>query len=172
MITGPSNNLSSSYIQSILSSGLQNAGLSTSQTTSSSIQPDRGQLSPFGQVFSKLQQLQQTDPARFSQVTSQISTNLANAAQTAQADGNTGAASRLTALSTDFSNASQSGQMPDFQNVAHGVGGHHHHHAPAPTDSDSTNSTDPFLAAFQNNAAQNTAFDPLSIISNTIQQNS
>ncbi len=181
MITGPNNNLAINYLTSIYS-GLQNTSSASSTTTTT--QSDAGQLSPFAQIFSQLQQLQQNDPAKYSQVTQEISTNLANAAQTAQANGDTTAASRLLQLSSDFSKASQTGQMPDFQNGAQNgmqaTGGHHrHHHAHPAADPDgdsstssSTNNTDPFLAAFQNNTSQNNAYDPFAIIANTLQQNS
>ena len=88
-----SNNLSSSYLQSIVSAALQGAGLTTntagngvSGTSSVALQTDNGQLSPFTQLMSTLQQLQQTDPTKYQQVTQQIATNLQSAAQTAQAD--------------------------------------------------------------------------------------
>lgn len=51
-------NLSSSYVQSILNGTLQSAGLTggtTSNTTSVGTQTDNGQLSPLGQVLSMLQ---------------------------------------------------------------------------------------------------------------------
>ena len=93
-LTGISN-LSDTYIQSLLSS-LQSSN-STSGSKSSSIdassltlpQDGNAQLSPFAQVMSALQQLQQSNPTQYQQVTSQIATNLQSAAQTATTDGNT-----------------------------------------------------------------------------------
>jgi hypothetical protein len=183
--------LSSSYLQSIIGSALQGVG-STSQTTtgssavdsSSLVQSsDNSRLSPFAQLLNTLQQLQQTDPAKYQQVTGQIATNLQSAAQTAQADGNTTAANQLNQLATDFTNASKNGQLPNVQDLAQAVGSHHHHHhshAAAGSDSSSstgasnTSSTDPtqllsqLLSAFQSNSTQTAAQDPMSIILGTL----
>jgi hypothetical protein len=99
--------------------GLSAASLST---------PDSSQLSPFAQLLSTLQQLQQSDPAKYFLETQQISANLRTAAQTAQAEGNTAAATQLNQLSTDFSTASKTGKPPSVQDLASAVGGHRHHH--------------------------------------------
>ena len=72
--------------------------------------------------MSTLQQLQQSDPTKYQQVTQQIATNLQSAAQTAQAEGNTTAANQLNQLATDFTNASQSGQLPNVQDLAQAIG--------------------------------------------------
>src|SRR5579872_1147077 len=88
------NNLSSSYLQSILSSALPNTGLSINGTSNilggidaSSVAPpsDKGQLSPLAQMMSTLQQLQQSNPAKYQQA------------------------------STDFTNASKRGNFPTFR---------------------------------------------------------
>ena len=130
------NTLSSNYLQSVLTNAVQSAGLNTntirntSSTTGASslaLPADNQQLSPFAQIVSQLQQLQQSDPTKYQQVTQQIATNLQSAAQTAQADGNTTAANQLNQLSTDFSNASTSGQLPNIQDLAQATTGHHHH---------------------------------------------
>lgn len=125
------NNLSSSLLQSILTKALQGTG-STGQSKSGnnllSIAPqsDNGQLSTFPQLLSALQQLQQSDPAKYQQVTQQIATNLQSASQTAQSGGNTTAANQLSQLATDFTNASSNGQLPNIQDLARAIGGHHH----------------------------------------------
>ncbi|HEY2104476.1 MAG TPA: hypothetical protein VGH29_01745, partial [Candidatus Binataceae bacterium] len=139
--------------------------------------------SPFAQLLNTLQQLQQTDPTRYQQVTGQIATNLQGAAQTAQSEGNTTAANQLNQLATDFTNASKSGQLPNVQDLAQAVGGHHHHHhshAAADPDSSSTtgatstSSTSPsqtlsqLLSAFQSNSTQAGALNPMSIILGTL----
>lgn len=181
-------------LQSIVGTALQSVGLSTnannsvssSSSTSSVQQPDNGRLSPFAQVMSTLQQLQQSNPTQYQQVTQQIAANLQSASQTAQADGNTTLASQLNQLGTDFSNASQSGQLPNVQDLAQAVGGghHHHHHAHAASsdsDSSSTSSTSStsnqslsqLLAAFQASAFQSAgntsdSLNPMSIINNTL----
>jgi len=181
------NNLSSSYLQSILSASLQNSsssGKSSSSTgaTSATAQPENGQLSPFAQIMSTLQQLQESNPTEYQQVTQQIATNLQTAAQTATADGLTTQATQLNQLATDFTNASQSGQLPNVQDLAQAIGGghHHHHHSHgAASDADSSSSSSSsstsstsqlsqLLAAFQTNTTQNDALNPLSIITSTL----
>jgi hypothetical protein len=177
-INGLSNN---SYLQSVMSSALRNAGVNPTATTSTSsaTQSDVQQLSPFGQMMSTLQQLQQTDPTKYAQVTNQIATNLQSAAQTAQSQGNTSAANQLNELATDFSNASTSGKMPNFQNLAQaasGTHGHHHghhgHHADSDSDSSSStsssSSTQNQIAAYQSSSAQRSQFNPMTIIGNTL----
>jgi hypothetical protein len=191
---GSISSLSSSYLQSVLSTALQGTGLTTkttgnsvSGTSSVAQQPDSPQLSPFAQLMSTLQQLQQSDPTKYQQVTQQIATNLQSAAQTAQSDGNSTAANQLNQLATDFTNASQSGQLPNIQDLAQAIGGHHHHHhrghaTSADTDSNSSASssssgapsssgasqTSHFLSALQANGAQNDPLNPMTIILNTL----
>ena len=193
MSTSPLNNLSSSYLQSILGNALQDAGLTANKANASPFaqQPDNGRLSPFAQLISTLQQLQQSDPAKYQQVTQQIATNLQSAAQTAQSDGNATAANQLNQLATDFTNASTSGQLPNLQDLAQAISGghhHHHHHAAPPdtTDASSANGSGAsattsqtllqLLAALQGNGAQqgsgtqNDSLNPASIILNTLAQ--
>src|ERR1035437_7392920 len=200
MSIGPIN---SNYVQSILTSAIQAAGLTTDKTSNSlsgidpssqvSLQPDKSRLSPVAHLVSPLQELQQSDPAKYQQVTQQIATNLQSAAQTAQSDGNTAAATQLNQLAGDFTNASKSGQIPNIQDLAQAAGGHHHrhHHAHAAsadsdsassannsssansssssTSSSSTNQTlSQLLAAFQTNGTQSGAQDPMSIILSTL----
>jgi hypothetical protein len=97
-------------------------------------------------LLSTLQQLQQSNPTEYAQVTQQIATNLQTGAKTAQSDGNTAAATELSTLATDFTNASTSGQLPNIADLAQAVGGsrangHHHHSHGASSDSDSTASS-------------------------------
>ena len=172
MSTSPINNLTSTYLQSILGSTLQDAGLTTTKSSNSAspnaLQPDQSSLSPFAQLLSTLQQLQQSDPTKYQQVTQQIATNLQSAAQTAQSDGNTTAANQLNQLSTDFTNASQSSQLPSIQDLAKAIGGghhHHHHHAEAASaDSDATSST---TSSFST-ASSGDPLNPANIILNTL----
>jgi len=142
---GSISNLSSSYLQAILGNGLQGVGITAqtnSQTGLSGIKTsDSQQLSPFAQLVNTLQQLQQSDPTKYKQVTAQIANNLQTAAQSAQSSGNTAAANQLNQLATDFSSASSSGQLPNLQDLALAIGGghhghHHHAHASSSTDSD------------------------------------
>lgn len=192
MSTNSINSLSSSYLQSILSSVLQGTGLTGNASSkgvsgTSGQQSDSGQLSPFAQLMSTLQQLQESNPTEYKQVTQQIATNLQSAASTATADGNTAAASQLTQLATDFTTASQNGQLPNVSDLAQAIGGggHHHHHghhvsssdsstdsssstSSSSSDSSSTSPLQQLLAAFQSNATQNEALNPLAIITNTL----
>jgi hypothetical protein len=135
-----------------------------------------------------LQQLQQTDPSKFTQVTQQISTNLQTAAQSATASGNTTAASQLTQLATDFSNASTSGQLPNVADLAKAMsGGGHHHHGSSSSDStagasstgagstatgslstSASQALSQLLSAFQNNSSQSASTDPMAIIMSTL----
>jgi hypothetical protein len=192
MSIGSISGLSTNYLQSILdiaknsASGTSSTNNSTSSIGSSSIPSDNSQLSPFAQMMSTLQQLQQSNPTEYKQVTQQISTNLQNAAQTATAEGNTTAATQLNQLATDFSSASQSGQLPNIQDLAQAVGSsghghHHHHHASSSTDSDSSSSTDStsnstgnqlisqlFASQTNSSSTQSNSLNPMSIIFDTL----
>jgi hypothetical protein len=186
---GTINHLSASYLQSILGSSLQDIGSiakSAGTSLSSGVasltqQPDSPQLSQFAQLLNTLQQLQQSDPAKYQQVTQQIATNLQSAAQTAQDDGNSTAASTLTQLSKDFSAASSSGQLPNVQDLAKAIGGGHHHHhhfhaappdgASSGDDSPANNSTSQALSKFLSGsqlAKTPNSLNPLAIILNTL----
>lgn len=216
MSTSSLNLLNNNYLQSILDGALQNNGVQANTSasgvsTASTQQADSSQFSsPLVQVLSTLQQLQQSNPTEYQQVTQQIATNLQNAAQSASTDGNSTAANQLNQLATDFNNASQSGQLPNIGDLAQAMGGaeghHHHHHGhhasldesssdstsntsstpgtSSSTSSSSTNSsssssgsttasnfTNPFaqfIEAYQANAQQNEALNPMSIIMNTL----
>jgi hypothetical protein len=110
--------------------------------------------------MSTLQQLQQTNPSQYQQVTSQIATNLQSAAQTAQSEGNTTASNQLSQLATDFTNASKSGQLPNIQDLAQAVGGHHHHHGhhahAASSDSSSSSSSSSSPSSTSTSSTSNT----------------
>lgn len=182
MNTSSINNYYNSNVASVLSSALQ--GTNQTGNNSSGVSApgsDSSQLSSFAQLLSTLQQLEQSNPTKYQQVTQQIAANLQSAAQTAQSNGNTSAASQLTQLATDFKNASASGQLPNVPDLAQalGGGGHHHHHshggsassdAAANATSTSINMTalEQALSAFQSGTAQNSSFDPMSIITSTL----
>jgi hypothetical protein len=81
-----------------------------------------------GEFMAKLSQLLQQDPAKFKQVTQQISDQLKAAAQSASGPQ----AQFLTKLSDNFAQASSSGSLSALQPAGAGgehatVGGHHHH---------------------------------------------
>ena len=202
----PVNPLSSSYLQSILTSALQGVGSTTGQTNNSltgtdalssvAQKPDSSRLSNFAQMLNTLQQLQQSDPAKYQQVTSQIAANLQTAANTATSNGNTSQAAQLNQLATDFTNASQSNALPSIQDLAKALGGghghHHHHMRSSSSDSDSASTTasgtstaassasasstavddlSKLIASYLLNSTsstQNTALDPMAIINNTL----
>lgn len=196
MSTGAISSLYSANLQSILSGAFQGVSSSLSPASvTNTTPPDSGQLSPFAQDLATLQQLQQTDPAKYKQVTGQIATNLNAAAQTAQQNGNTAAANQLSQLAGDFSTASSSGQLPNVQDLAKAVQGsahHHHRHAhaagadqdgdsgssTASTNSSTANSStanstssqaiSQLLSAVTNNGAQTSSVNAQSIIQNTL----
>jgi hypothetical protein len=194
----PISALSGNYLQSVLSTVLQTSGLtgknssanlSSSSVSSIGLPSDSPQLSPFAQVLNQLQQLQQSDPAKYQQVTGQIAANLQAASQTAETNGNSAASAQLSQLATDFKNASQNGQLPNVQDLSQALAGHHHHHhhAQPASSSDSSSTGDSssgssvsqelqqLLAAFRSvssgsgaTGTGNSALDPMSIIENTL----
>jgi hypothetical protein len=186
MSISPVSGLSTSYLQSLMS--MLGPSSSTSRTSGNTSgvnalgtsTQDSNQMSPFAQMLATLQQLQQSNPTQYAQVTGQISTNLTAAAKTAQSEGNTSAASQLNQLAADFSGASTSGQLPNIQDLAQAVGGHHHHHhahggasstsgSSATTASGSTNeSLQQLFGSIASGSTANDAFDPMSIISTTL----
>ena len=119
---GPIVSLASGLVQSLFPGSTNNAASSSTSTSASTFPSDSNQLSPLGQILGSLQQLQQTNPSQYQQVTLQISNNLQTASQSATSSGNTALASELTQLSTDFKNASTSGQLPNVQDLARAVG--------------------------------------------------
>lgn len=177
---GSISNLSSNYLQSILSTAFQNTGLTANAATANTTdttnttQADSNQLSPFAQLLSTLQQLQQSDPAKYTQVTQQIATNLQAAAQTATTRGNTSEATQLNQLATDFSKASQTGQLPSVQDLAEAMGsgnntGHHHHHHHGGGSSGTNSALNQLLSALQSVESQSSSTSPAQIIENTLQ---
>lgn len=169
MSTNSINSLSSSYLQSILNSALQNDGVTPNAPLTN--QPDNGQLSPFAQLASALQQLQETNPSQYKQVTQTIATNLTAAAQTAQTDGNTNAANQLTQLASDFTSASKTGQLPNLQDLAQATGsssstsGHHHHRHHHAESSSSFGSSS---TATSSSSSPSSSLNPLNIIFQTL----
>jgi hypothetical protein len=183
MSIGPLVNLASGYIESLFANSGAGTSSATKAATVTTGTQDSNSLSPFAQVLSSLQQIQQTNPSQYQQVTNQISANLHAAAQTASANGETGLASELTKLSGDFSSASGSGQIPNIQDLAQAIGGghHHFHHRPVETaasDSTSSNSgstasssLDQLLQALgssQSGTQASNSLAPLNIIESTL----
>jgi hypothetical protein len=162
MSTSAINNLSGAYLEQALAGALQSitrstaGGNPTSTAGATPSQPDSTQLSPFAQLAGALQQLQQANPGEYQQFTAQVAANLQSEAQTIQAQS-PGTATQLTQLAADFNNASQTGQLPNLQDLAEAVGGgsnggsdggsgggghggHHHHRYSESTSSNSTSS--------------------------------
>ena len=176
------NALTSNYVQQVLNTALKSfspATAGSSGISSLAQPPDNRQISPFAQALSALQQLQQSDPAKYQQVTQLIATNLDGAAQAAQKNGNITAANQLTQLSTDFTNASKSGQLPNIQDLAQSIGGghqHHRHHAPEastnsgsdPNSNSASQTLSQFLSNLQAGGSQTDAQGPLAIILATL----
>ena len=195
--------LSSTYVQPLVNPAINAASSAISTTAGRSLgllslgsgPHDSSSLSPFTQLLSTLQQLQQSNPAQYSQVAQQIAKKLQSAAQTASSNGNATAADELNQLATDFTNASQTGQLPNIQDLAQAIGGAHHHygHRHAATSSassdDSTNSGNSSSTGSSNASSgsssaatqslsqllgalgantQNGQFDPQSIIFSTL----
>jgi hypothetical protein len=198
-------NIANPYIQSLTNAAMSalngyQAGSGASGVSGSTALPQDSspQLSPFAQLMSTLQQLEQNNPTQYAQVTQQIAANLQSASQTALANGSTAQAQELSTLSTDFKNASANGQLPNVSDLAEAMGGHHHHHhfsgsssstssASAGT-SGSTSSTGSasssgstsasggagsqslaqLFGAYANNTAQGDALNPMNIIFNTL----
>ncbi len=186
MSIGSLTNIASDYAQSLVSSILANpsSGKTTMNNASSISQAaDVNQLSPFAELLSTLQQLQQSNPTQYSQITQQIASNLTTAATTAQSNGNTTAATTLNQLATDFTNASQNNTLPNIQDLAqaahHGHHGHHCHAGSGGTDStnpssgSSTSSTgsdllSQLISSYQATAGVNQSVDPMAIITSTL----
>jgi hypothetical protein len=190
MSIGPLISLAGGYIESLFSNPL--SGSSPANTTSTGAaasvgNQDTNQLSPFAQVLNSLQQLQQSNPSQYQQVTQQISSNLQTAAQSATASGNTSLANELNKLSTDFSSASTSGQLPNVQDLAQAIGGGHHHHpfhhgGSSPADSATSSGASAGTANTSSGLSQwiqslnpsqtgtiaNNSLNPLSIIDTTL----
>lgn len=145
----------SSYLYQAISNALSSDGVSTTTTTptssSNSSPTDSSNLSPFAQLVGAFQQLQQSDPSTYTQLTQQIATNLQTESQTAQSQGNSSVAGELSQLANDFTTASQTGQLPNLQDLAQavtggssasGAHGHHHHHHSESSSSDSSSASD------------------------------
>ena len=78
--------------------------------------------SPFAQLVNAFQQLQQSDPSAYTHLTKQIATNLQSESQTAQSQGSSSVAGELSELANDFTATSQTGQLPNLQDLAQPVG--------------------------------------------------
>lgn len=115
MAIGPLVNLAGSLIQSMLHGNSNSSTASSAPTTNAT---------PFAQILSSLDQVQQTSPAQYRLVAQRISANLQAGAQAATSRGNARLATELTQLSTDFTVASNTGQLPNLQDLANAIAIH------------------------------------------------
>jgi hypothetical protein len=81
---------------------------------------DTSQLSPLAQFFSTLQQVLQSNPGQYQQLTQLIASGLN---QVGQQSGNGASADPLSQLASDFSNAANTGNLPDVSNLANAIDG-------------------------------------------------
>jgi hypothetical protein len=171
---GPVVNMAGGYLLSLISGAMHgsnsntttSAGAASTSGTAGNTQ-NANQLSPFAQILSSLQQLEQSNPSQYQQVTQQIANNLQTASQSATAAGNAAVAGRLTQLSTDFRNASTSGQLPNVSDLAQAIGGGHHHHRHG-RGAGNVNEFLQSLNAPQSGAGGSNSLSALSIIDNTL----
>jgi hypothetical protein len=110
--------LSIDYLKSLQNPVPASERSTPTTTRNGGAKADSSQLSTAARATSTLQQLQQTEPAKYSQVTQQIAQNLQSASQDAQSEGNAQAAGQLNQLATSFTEASSSGQLPNTQSLA------------------------------------------------------
>jgi len=180
MSIGSLTSLAGSYVQSLLGSTLTSkSGVATRSGAVGSASPaqDVNRLSPFAELLTTLQQLQQSNPARYSQVTHQIAANLTNAAQTAQSNGDSPAAGLLNQWAGEFNSASQNNQLPDLQHLALATRHHlHHRHSganPADSSGGATGDTTSDLVSqltlsYQGSAGTSQSTDPMAIVGSTL----
>ena len=88
-----------------------------SSSATSSTPATTSQLSSVGSLINQLQQVLQSNPAKFSKVTAAISTRLQKTASQFQANGDTALSNKLNALAQEFQTASQTGQMPSLTSL-------------------------------------------------------
>ena len=163
MSIGPIAGLAGSYLQSIIIPALRRAGFNLHNLEQH-----------------ELQRLPQSNPSQYAQVTQQIAAKLQSAAQTAQVNGSTTAASGLNSLATDFTSASQNGQQPNVQDLTKAIGRAAAVDADCGTGSSVSSNTSgggansvsqitgQLFASLQTNATQSASADPASIILSTL----
>jgi hypothetical protein len=166
------NAINNNSLEALLDSVFQNSSSTAatssiafgSTSNSSTKTSDHGHLSPFAQLVSLLQELQQTNPAEYQTVAQQIAASLQSAAQTDQANGDTASANQLSQLSTDFTNAATSGQLPNLQDLAQALDTN----TADPKITVSLSQLEQLLASLQPTSTQNQSQTPLAIILNTL----
>jgi hypothetical protein len=92
-------------------------GLSAAALESAAAVPQDGspRISKLGRYMMQLEELQQSDPTKFKEVTSDIAKRLREAAQKASDDGDTRTSELLTDLAEKFEQASETGTLPELR---------------------------------------------------------
>jgi hypothetical protein len=152
------NAINNNSLEALLDSVFQNSSSTAatssiafgSTSNSSTKTSDHGHLSPFAQLVSLLQELQQTNPAEYQTVAQQIAASLQSAAQTDQANGDTASAT--------------SGQLPNLQDLAQALDTN----TADPKITVSLSQLEQLLASLQPTSTQNQSQTPLAIILNTL----
>jgi len=115
-------------------------------------------------LLSELQQLQQTNPTQFKTV-------MADIASTLQADAKNATGTQATFLNnlaTQFSQAAQTGQMPNLQPQGQqAAGGHHHHHVQSYQSQSASSTTG--ATSSSSSSSQQTSFSLVQVIQNALQ---
>ena len=152
------NSIGSSYGLDALTTNQSTA--TPASASSGGVGTDSTQLSPMASLLNQLQQLQQTDPGKFKSVMSSIADTRKTDAKSATGPQ----AQRLNALADKFSQAAQTGQMPDLQPKGQhqGAPGSHHHHHQVQSYQDSSSAT--------TGSQKQPGFDLAQIIQTALQQ--
>jgi hypothetical protein len=169
MIIAPLVNLATGYIDSLFSNSASASSSSGTAAAGSTSASGTNQLSPFAQVLSNLQQLEQSSSVQYTKVTQQIAGGLQTAAQAATANGYTGLAGKLNQLSTDFNSASATSQLPNVQDLAQLIGGGSSStSASSGASSGKTSNLSQFLQSLNASQSGNNSLSAQSIIDNTL----
>lgn len=86
-------------------------------------QQDSAHVSGFAKLIEQLEDLQESDPAKFKEVAGEIATRLEDAAQLAAESGDTRQEKLLNELAAKFKESAETGAMPDLRPPQHGPRG-------------------------------------------------
>jgi hypothetical protein len=136
----------------------ESSGLASSAQASAP--QDTTQVSSRGKLMQELQQLQQTDPDKFKAVMAEVAQKLGAAADQASS-----AADGLRKMAADFSQAAQTGQMPQRPSGASGHHHGHHHHAAVQAYSGASSSSS------SSGSSQSSGVDLSAVLSQALQDN-
>lgn len=111
--------LSTAYLRELRGNALESTGVAAMSSAygahdgGSGAQSDSSELSPLAHLAGLLEELRESDRARYKDVTARIAANLRAAAQAGGQGGNL-----LNRLAADFMTASETGEMPDLDDLA------------------------------------------------------